>query len=142
MRAAGGTCIVRERVSFIREPFARPGGAVEGAPIRGFQLWMALSASLENGPTQSRYLSPEEVPVVGPARVVLGRYGDAQSPVPSPEGMTYLAVSLAAGERWQYRPPTGHTGAFLAVHTSEAALREGEANIVRIGLGLRAEGRI
>lgn len=119
MRAAGGTCIVRERVSFIREPFARPGGAVEGAPIRGFQLWVALSASLENGPTQSRYLSPEEVPVVGPARVVLGRYGDAQSPVPSPEGMTYLAV-----------------------HTGEAALREGEANIVRIGLGLRAEGRI
>lgn len=93
------------------------GGAAGGGDLRGFQLWVALPAALENGPTESRYLSPTEVPVVGPARVILGRLGEQRSPVPSPEGMTYLAVSLAAGERWTYQPPADHAVAFVAVHT-------------------------
>lgn len=93
------------------------GGAAGAGTLRGYQLWVALPAALENGPTESRYLSPSEVPTVGPARVILGRLGEATSPVPSPEGMTYLAVTLAAGERWTYQPPAGHTVAFAAVHT-------------------------
>ena len=35
--------------------------------------------------------------------------------------MTYLAVSLEAGERWTFEPPAGHTVAWVAVH--EGALR-------------------
>lgn len=173
------------------------GGAAGAGTLRGYQLWVALPAALENGPTQSRYLSPAEVPTVGPARVILGRLGEVASPIPSPEGMTYLAVTLAAGERWTYQPPAGHTVAFASVHTgalvgpepiaqgelvvfaegdgalhfeaqvatdlivgsavkhphalvlgrysvhsSPAALREGEANIVRLGRELRAQGRL
>jgi redox-sensitive bicupin YhaK (pirin superfamily) len=173
------------------------GGSAGAGTLRGYQLWVALPAALENGPTESRYLAPGEVPTVGPARVVLGRVGEVRSPVPSPDGMTYLAVSLAAGERWTWQPEAGHTVAFAAVHTGElagpepvaqgelvvfaegegalrfeakvatdfivgsavkhphalvlgrysvhtspAALREGEASIVRLGNALRAEGRI
>ena len=109
--------------------------------------------------------------------------------------MSYLAVSLKAGERWSYHPPKGHTVGWVAVldgglgasspisggeiaifepfeesidfvaegdsrfvlgsaakhphdlalgnysvHTSPEALRQGEAEIRRIGQKLRAEG--
>lgn len=100
------------------------GGAAAGGALRGYQLWVALPAALENGPTESRYLAPEEVPVAGPARVILGRVGEARSPVPSPEGITYLAVSLAAGERWSYQPESSHAVAFVAVHTGELVAPE------------------
>jgi redox-sensitive bicupin YhaK (pirin superfamily) len=89
-----------------------------GAPepgARGFQLWVALPPELENGPNDSRYVMPEEVPVVGPVRVILGSYGNAKSPIASPP-MTYLQVSLKDGERWSYQPPKGHDVAWVAVN--------------------------
>ena len=165
--------------------------------MQGFQLWVALPPSLENAPAQSTYLAPSQVPHSGPARVLLGHYGGAQSPIEAPASMTYLAVSLKDGEHWQYTPPAGHTIAWLAVnagrldagaliesgelavfqeseqpidfiaqgdtsfvlgsavkhphdlvmghysvHTSQAALVQGETEIQRIGARLRQEGRL
>ncbi|MFV0675114.1 MULTISPECIES: pirin family protein [Variovorax] len=172
--------------------------------VSGFQLWVALPPSEENGPAQSMYLAPSQVPAQGPARVLLGRYGAAQSPIAAPSPMNYLAVKLKDGERWTYVPPAGHTVGWIAVsagaleagrdtggtggpvaagelavfeesgaaidfvahgdtafvlgsavkhphelvmgyysvHTSKAALEQGEAEIRRIGARLRQEGRI
>jgi len=169
--------------------------------VRGFQLWVALPASEENAPAQSMYLAPSQVPKEGPARVLLGRYGAAQSAIAAPASMNYLAVELKDGERWRYTPPAGHTVGWVAVnaggleagddtggpigagelavleesgeaidfvargdtafvlgsavkhphelvmghysvHTSKAALDQGEAEIRRIGARLRAEGRL
>lgn len=165
--------------------------------MQGFQLWVALPPSLENGPAQSVYLEPSQVPHSGPARVLLGQYGAVQSPIEAPSPMTYLAVNLKDGERWQYTPPAGHTVAWLAVntgqldvgalidagelavfqeseqsiefiaqgdtsfvlgsaikhphdlvmghysvHTSKAALAQGETEIQRIGARLRQQGRL
>ena len=173
------------------------GAPVDGSPMLGFQLWVALPASEENAPAESLYLAPSEVPREGPVRVLLGCYGAAQSPIPVPAGTNYLAVRLKDGERWRYTPPAGHTVAWLAVnagqleaggpvmagelavfeesnqaidlvahgdtsfvlgsavkhphdlvmgyysvHTSKAALAQGEAEIRRIGAGLRSEGRL
>jgi redox-sensitive bicupin YhaK (pirin superfamily) len=95
------------------------GEAGEGR-AKAFQLWVALPPELENAPNASHYVMPEEVPVVGPARVILGAYGNAKSPIAAPP-MTYLAVSLKAGQRWSYQPPQGHTVAWVAVH--EGVLR-------------------
>lgn len=172
------------------------GNPVGDSPKSGFQLWVALPASEENAPAESLYLAPSEVPQAGPARVLLGRYGGAQSAIPAPADMNYLAVRLKDGERWCYTPPAGHTVAWLAistgrleadgaigageiavfeesgqaidvvargdtsfvlgsavkhphdlvtgyysVHTSKAALAQGEAEIQRIGARLRREGR-
>jgi redox-sensitive bicupin YhaK (pirin superfamily) len=138
---------------------------------------------------------PEEVPVEGPVRVILGAYGKAKSPIASPP-MSYLVVSLKASDRWSYHPPKGHTVAWVAVqdgalwspsripsgeiaifepseesidfvaegntrfvlgsaakhphdlvlgnysvHTTPEALRQGEAEIRRIGQKLRADGK-
>lgn len=96
---------------------AQPGGG------RLFQLWVALPPALENAASESRYIQPEQVPVVGPARVILGSYDGAHSPIDAPP-MTYLQVSLEPGERWSYQPAPGHLVAWLAV--SDGALRTPE----------------
>jgi redox-sensitive bicupin YhaK (pirin superfamily) len=171
-------------------------GSVEPGRVKGFQLWVALPPELENEPNASHYVMPELVPPEGPARVILGRYGGARSPIDSPP-MSYLSVNLKDGEQWTYHPPTGHTVAFVAVHegtlltpapvprgeiavfepserpiefvadgatgfvlgsaakhrhdlalgnysvhTSAEALRQGEAEIRRIGRELRADGTL
>jgi redox-sensitive bicupin YhaK (pirin superfamily) len=90
------------------------GEAGEGR-VRVFQLWVALPPALENGPNKSEYLMPDEVPVVGPARVILGTYGGERSPIEAPP-MTYLSVSLQPGQRWTYHPPEGHDVLWVAVH--------------------------
>lgn len=93
------------------------GGPANDKRIRGFQLWVALPPSEENAPAQSIYLTPSEVPQDGPVRVMLGRHGTAQSLIPAPSDMSYLAVHLKAGERWRYTPPAGHDVAWFAVNT-------------------------
>jgi redox-sensitive bicupin YhaK (pirin superfamily) len=89
-------------------------GAPEPGRAKGFQLWVALPPELENAATASHYVIPEEVPVEGPVRVVLGAYREAKSPIVAPP-MSYLAVSLKDGERWSYHPPEGHTVGWVAV---------------------------
>jgi redox-sensitive bicupin YhaK (pirin superfamily) len=98
------------------------GAAVQ--PAKGFQLWIALAADLENAPCQSHYLSAGEVPEEGPARVILGSYGQVKSAITAPENIDYLDVRLAAGERWIYEPPSNHEVAWLAV--SQGDLRTPE----------------
>jgi redox-sensitive bicupin YhaK (pirin superfamily) len=95
-------------------------GAAGKGLVRGFQLWVALPPELENGPVASHYAAPDEIPTVGPARVILGTYGGAESPIAAPP-MTYLAVDLKAGERWRYQPARGHDVAWVAV--DEGTLR-------------------
>jgi redox-sensitive bicupin YhaK (pirin superfamily) len=90
-------------------------GAAEPEGVRGFQLWVALPPELENAPNASHYVMPEESPVAGPVRVVLGSHGGMKSPIDAPP-MNYLVVSLKAGERWSYEPPKGHEVAWVAVH--------------------------
>ena len=91
------------------------GATVIGAPVLGFQLWVALPAAEEHAPAHSIYLAPEQVPQEGPVRVLPGRHGAARSVIPAPASMNYLAVRLKDGERWRYLPPAGHTVACIAV---------------------------
>jgi redox-sensitive bicupin YhaK (pirin superfamily) len=98
------------------------GAALQSA--KGFQLWIALTAELENAPCQSHYLSAQEVAEEKPARVILGSHGRAKSTINAPQGINYLDVQLAAGERWIYQPPSNHEVAWLAV--SQGTLRTPE----------------
>ncbi len=109
------------------------GGAVGTERIKGFQLWVALPPDLENSPAQSQYLAADEFQSHGPARVILGRYGNASSKVAAPDGVIYLDVRLKAGERWRYKPPHDHTVAWIAVHqgavTTPAKVTKGEVAV-------------
>jgi len=91
------------------------GGLDRPGRTRGFQLWIALPPELELGPATSIYLAPEDVPEDGPARVLLGSYGSASSPIASPAPINYLGVRLKAGARWRYEPPTSHSVLWTAV---------------------------
>ena len=91
------------------------GGLDKAGRTRGFQLWIALPPELELSPATSVYLAPEAVPEDGPARVLLGSYGSASSPIASPAPINYLAVRLMAGDRWRYTPPTSHTVLWAAI---------------------------
>ena len=93
------------------------GAALEQS--KGFQLWIALPAELENAPCQSQYLSADHVPQENAARVIVGSHGRAKSAILAPERINYLDVQLAAGERWVYQPPLGHEVAWLAVSNGE-----------------------
>lgn len=98
--------------------------------VQGFQLWIALPAALELAPVDSQYLEADAMPHAGPARVILGEYQDVRSPVRAPSGITYLLVTLAAGQRWEYQPPAGHEVLWLSVsrgtlHSPEP-IQEGE----------------
>ena len=104
-----------------------PGG--EGR-ARGFQLWLALPPELESGPAESIYLAPADVPAKGPVTVLLGTYGAVSSKILPPSPLAYLAVRLAAGERWQFTPPPGHTVCWVAVASgtllADEPIRAGE----------------
>lgn len=89
-----------------------PGAAPR---IQAFQLWLALPPELENSAPVSRYLEARDMPTTGPAYVIVGRHGGKQSPVPAPEGINYLLITLQPGQTWTYLPPAGHSVGWLAV---------------------------
>lgn len=82
---------------------------------QGFQLWLALPPELETAEAESQYVEAEHIPVVGPARLVIGRYDGAESPVRAPAGINYLMSKLGPGERWTYAPPKGHQALWVAL---------------------------
>ncbi len=100
------------------------GGVAGSARAKGFQLWVALPPEMENIASEARYLGREHFQSHGPARVILGRLGEAASEVPAPATMNYLDVALAKGEKWRYDPPDAHTVAWIAVHRGKLATPE------------------
>jgi redox-sensitive bicupin YhaK (pirin superfamily) len=114
-------------------------GAGEPGRARGFQLWVALPPHLELGPSISMYLAPADIPVIGPARVLLGSYAGVASAIEPPSPMTYLAVTLRAGERWVYDPPIGHQVLWAAVARGSVAaphlIEAGELALFERGSG-------
>ncbi len=100
------------------------GGVAGSARAKGFQLWVALPPEMENIASEARYLGREHFQSHGPARVILGRLGEAASEVPAPPTMNYLDVALAKGEKWRYDPPDKHTVAWIAVHRGKLATPE------------------
>jgi redox-sensitive bicupin YhaK (pirin superfamily) len=123
------------------------GDLVPGERIRGYQLWVALPASLEHRPAQSQYLEPSAIATDGRVRVLLGSHGDLRSPIADVSPLTYLHVRLQDGETWRYQPPADHEVAWVAVNEGKlhiagsviarqmAVFEEGDG-----ALELRAEG--
>lgn len=117
------------------------------ARMQGFQLWVALPAALENGPSESQYIEAKDMQTAGPAHIIVGAYDGVRSPVRAPDGMNYLLVTLKPGERWTYIPPVGHGVAWVAVAQGAlaadgvvaagemAVFEDGEAPIVFTGQG-------
>jgi redox-sensitive bicupin YhaK (pirin superfamily) len=91
---------------------------------QGFQLWIALPPELETAEPEAQYIVSEQMPSIGPARIIVGAYAGAASPVRAPGTVNYLLLTLKPGEQWTYAPPAGHTVLWLAV--GKGALNTGE----------------
>lgn len=98
---------------------ASPAGR---ARFQGYQIWVALPRSLENGTPHSQYLPASAVPLKAPVRVVLGTFEGVDSPIAAPAGMNLLHVRLRAGETWRYQPPAGQTVAWAHVNSGSLAV--------------------
>ena len=98
------------------------GGPGDPERTRGFQLWVALPPHLELGESVSIYQGKEDIPQVGPAKVLLGSYAGQSNAIESPSPITYLAVSLRAGERWRYDPAPGHEMLWAALGKGRVTL--------------------
>lgn len=103
MRASGGVWHGKEMT------------AAKVPRIQGFQLWLALPEDLENAEPESRYFESLVNTEDQSAVIVLGNYQGIQSPVPAPEGINYLLVTLKPGQQWTYQPPVGHKVGWLAL---------------------------
>lgn len=105
--------------------------------VQGFQLWVALPPHLENAAVDSQYLEAAAMPQAGPARVILGSYEGVRSPVRAPENITYLLVTIAKGETWEYRPQAQHESLWLSVSrgrlTSPKRVDAGEMVVFEAG---------
>src|SRR5207302_6348751 len=110
MRAAGGVW--------------HTGGVAGTARAKGYQLWVALPPEMESIESEAQYLGREYFQAHGPARVVLGRYGEAVSKVSAPTTINYFDVALKKGEKWHYEPPDNHSVAWIAVHEGQLATPE------------------
>jgi redox-sensitive bicupin YhaK (pirin superfamily) len=94
------------------------GGAYMGSgEVRGYHLWIALPPAIELAEPTEQVFAADRIPVEGPARVLLGAYNGAQSPLDAPAPMTCLHVELDAGETWRYEPPAGHDVLWIAVYS-------------------------
>jgi redox-sensitive bicupin YhaK (pirin superfamily) len=89
------------------------GYPIDRERVQGLQLWVALPPELEEAPPESQYITPQEVQEQGPARIALGRHGNARSQIRAPNSINYLHVRLKEGERWLYEPPAGHEVAWM-----------------------------
>jgi redox-sensitive bicupin YhaK (pirin superfamily) len=78
------------------------GRIAENGAIEGFQLWVALDPTLEEGDAHSMYIAPEDVAVNGNIRILLGEWKGKVSKIPPPAAIDLLHVSLEAGESWVY----------------------------------------
>jgi redox-sensitive bicupin YhaK (pirin superfamily) len=102
---------------------------VGGSFASGLQLWIALSSGEESAAPRSIYLMPSDIPTIGPAQLLLGKYADWSSQIPTSGDITYLAVKLKKGERWSYTPPVGHDVIWLAMNSGQLRL----GNVVSAG---------
>ncbi len=118
-----------------------------GEPVRGYQLWVALPASLELEPAFSQYLDPEAIASDDRVRTLLGSHGKLRSPIADVSRLAYLHVRLEDGEAWRYQPPQDHDVAWLAVNRGKlhvaGAVVAGRMAVFEEGEGaleVRAEG--
>ena len=100
------------------------GGAGDTGHARGFQLWLSLPPDQELGVVENVYLAPDAVARDGPARVLVGGHGRAKSVLAFPAPISYLVVTLRAGESWRYHPPIDHTVGWVAVSTGRLRVAE------------------
>jgi redox-sensitive bicupin YhaK (pirin superfamily) len=103
------------------------GTMIGGGQITGFQLWVALPPGVEDGPSSSQYVEPDNVPTIGGLKILLGEYDRLKSPISTPASMNYFDLNLKSGERFYYKIPHAHKVAWAFVYSGKCTLNKVEA---------------
>jgi len=106
-------------------------GAING--LLAFQFWFALPPVIEDGPSESLYIDPKQVPKKDNYKILIGEYDGLKNPIPVPLSMTVLDVVLdEPGTQFDYKVPANHATSFVMVYTGAALvgddLRESTTN--------------
>ena len=95
--------------------------------LLAFQFWFALPPKIEDGPSESLYVEPRNVPRKDNFKVLIGIYDGLKNPIPAPVNVTVLDVVLnAPHESFTYKVPTGHKTSFVMVYTGSALVCDDE----------------
>ncbi|PPT94566.1 pirin family protein [Xanthomonas arboricola] len=104
----------------------------ESGRMRGFQLWVNLSAREKMTDPKYQEYAPERIPVARPApgvavKVIAGAVGEVVGPIVQPAtSPVYLDIALDAGAAWDYLLPEGHN-TFAYAFEGAVAVGEGDA---------------
>lgn len=77
------------------------------------QLWILLPPEEETAPVNYFNLQPEEIPSIGNTRVLIGEYQGTQAAIQISQDVTYLEVTLKAGDTWHISPKESQTRGFI-----------------------------
>jgi len=103
------------------------GTLLNGGKVTGFQLWLALPEGIEDGPSYSQYVAPDEVPEANGVKVLLGEYQGLKSPINAPYSINYFDVSLKNGDIFKYDIPSTHQVAWAFVYAGSAEVNHQES---------------
>jgi len=105
IRAGGGV--------WHQENYLRPANNLTNWSLTIHQLWMQLPPEIEESEVEYQNFQPEQIPIVGSVKVIVGNYKGFTSPVQTPYNMTYLDVELKAGETFDFQTPANQTRGFI-----------------------------
>lgn len=121
---AGGAQWMKAASGILHDEKPSADFLARGGTLHGFQLWINLPASHKGDTPEYRELPANEVPEVllpGGAvlRVLIGVYGDAQSPIPTLSPMFNFHLRLPAGQETLVMVPA-HWNLFAYLPQDEA----------------------
>lgn len=98
------------------------------------ELRLALAPALENSPPQSALLDKNWVEREGPARLIIGWFGESKGNFTLPSLMNYAVVNLRARQDWCYGLPANHMFAWVLVVSGRLIINGDEVTANRIVL--------
>lgn len=115
IRAGGG---IFHEENYVRNDAAKTGNW----SLSLYQLWMQLPPELEETEVEYQNVQPQDVPKVDNVKVIVGQYKGIRSPLRVPYNMTYVDVTLKAGETFELETPKLQTTGFVFPHKGNLKL--------------------
>ncbi len=115
-------------------------------PIDGFigahQLWVQLPPEEEEGENCYFDVAAQGIPKHENTKVMMGCYGDADAGLDVPADITYLDVTLKAGESWHFDPPASQVRGFIFPRKGSVVIEGSEVAENAMGVFVDGEGDI
>ncbi|KXX71948.1 pirin family protein [Flammeovirga sp. SJP92] len=106
------------------------------------QLWLQLPEHLEEGKTGYQNVQPEEMKVVDNVKIIAGEYQGHKATLKVPYDLTYLDVTLKAGEEISIPTPKGQSRGFVFPREGKVTLHNEEISLGYLSILEENEGEL